>query len=180
MRSLYNRLEDGDDESVLYYESFLKLRDKYDEFRKLRLPKADDIEDIVIRLETYDKCLMEDEQINEKIADRKRSSVLEYTGTAYSVIMPENARDFVREGMKQGNCVVDYLQRHADGEISILFLRKNDAPDKPFVTMEISDGVIEQALARFNTKPSDEVRAFLNEYATEKNLRFDRRKYAWM
>lgn len=170
MRSLYNRLSEGDDDSVYEYERFLELRDEYPAFRNLKLPKAEDIADAVERLETYRDCVENDIYINEKIDEIRKSSSLEFSGNHYSIIMPRTARDFLYESIKQRNCVVDYMTRHIDGASVILFLRRNEAINIPYVTVEVEDGIIEQAKARFNSEIPEEAEAFLKEYAIKKGL----------
>ncbi len=55
----------------------------------------------------------------------------------YCVSVPEEAEDLVRESDSLGHCVKDYCEAVANGSTYILFLRRAEKPDKPFVTMEV-------------------------------------------
>ncbi|MGN0686811.1 MAG: PcfJ domain-containing protein [Oscillospiraceae bacterium] len=71
---------------------------------------------------------------------KKMRSKLEFRSGEYMVIQPESAEDIVREGKVLSHCVGGYAGRHADGKLSIMFLRKVSEPDKPFYTIEVSSG----------------------------------------
>lgn len=70
---------------------------------------------------------------------KKMRSKMEFRNGEYMVIQPESAEDIVREGKELRHCVGGYAGRHADGKLSIMFLRKIGEPDKPFYTIEVSD-----------------------------------------
>ena len=57
----------------------------------------------------------------------------------YKIIQPKSVEDIIREGRLQEHCVGGYAERHCDGKLTILFLRKKSDIDKPFYTMEISN-----------------------------------------
>ena len=57
----------------------------------------------------------------------------------YKIIQPKSVEDIIREGRIQEHCVGGYAERHCDGKLTILFLRKKSDIDKPFYTMEISN-----------------------------------------
>lgn len=60
----------------------------------------------------------------------------------YSVFVARSKGDLISEGEKLHHCVgrMDYDKRQADGKSVICFIRKNDEPDRPFVTAEIKIG----------------------------------------
>lgn len=73
--------------------------------------------------------------------------------------------ELIREGETQNICVGGdrYIKRMLSHDTQILFVRQTDAPDKPYVTVEVSptdDGII-QARAYANGAPSEEVKEFL-------------------
>lgn len=73
--------------------------------------------------------------------------------------------ELIREGETQNICVGGeyYIKRMLSHDTQILFVRQTDAPDKPYVTVEVSptdDGII-QARAYANSTPPDEVKEFL-------------------
>lgn len=54
------------------------------------------------------------------------------------IVLPASINDIVREGKLQNHCVGGYADRHAEGKLHILFLRKIDDPRTPYYTMEVS------------------------------------------
>lgn len=92
----------------------------------------------------------------------------EYVGEEYSVLAPKSVDEIITEGRELDHCVGGYAQRHIDGALSIMFLRKNDEPDKPFYTIEVTnEGKIRQCRGYANNvnepKP-DSIKRFEEEY----------------
>ncbi len=85
---------------------------------------------------------------SKKIAEMKEKLEKEYSFEAfgYTIVAPRNAQEIVKEGNKLKHCVgrSDYIERMAEGKTVILFLRKLQELDKPFVTIEIINGKIGQ------------------------------------
>lgn len=68
-----------------------------------------------------------------------RLSKYEYKGSAYQIVAPRTITDIVREGSLLGHCIHTcdfYYQRIETRESFIMFLRKNDDPEKPWYTLE--------------------------------------------
>lgn len=64
----------------------------------------------------------------------------EYKGSAYQIVAPRTITDIVREGSLLGHCIHTcdfYYQRIETRESFIMFLRKNDDPEKPWYTLEV-------------------------------------------
>lgn len=64
----------------------------------------------------------------------------EYKGSAYQIVAPRTITDIVREGSLLGHCIHtcdSYYQRIETKESFIMFLRKNDDPEKPWYTLEV-------------------------------------------
>lgn len=55
----------------------------------------------------------------------------------FVVIAPRQSRDLFIEGLNMHNCVSMYISSVAQGESDIYFLRKKEAPDKSFGTLEV-------------------------------------------
>lgn len=69
-----------------------------------------------------------------------RLSKYEYKGSAYQIVAPRTITDIVREGSLLGHCIHTcdfYYQRIETRESFIMFLRKNDDPEKPWYTLEV-------------------------------------------
>ena len=73
----------------------------------------------------------------------------------------------------QRNCLMDYIELHATGNTTILFLRKKMNPDDSFVTIEVSNNTICQLYAKYNTLPDKKVYMFLETYSKIKGLYYD-------
>lgn len=98
----------------------------------------------------------------------ERCKKYEYSDGTYSVIVPETLSDIISEGQEQHNCVAGYCTRHADGKLTILFIRRTARPEKSLVTVEMSaGGEIVQARAFRNGNPDAEVLRFIDSYKKE-------------
>lgn len=174
MRALYDRLSLPGSEFVLdEYAQFLCLRDEIAEIKKLKLPKPCDVWNVVVKLQMIRDCRSGKCGADERIRDRKRHAEYEYSDDTYSIVMPGSALDICKEAISQGNCVMDYLDVHASGETTILFLRRKDRPEKPFVTVEVQDRAITQVYARHNSLPKKDVYVFLRSFAKARWLLYD-------
>lgn len=54
------------------------------------------------------------------------------------IVLPGSMDDIVDEGRKLSHCVGGYAERHAEGKLHIVFLRKTEEPEKPYYTIEVS------------------------------------------
>ena len=88
-------------------------------------------------------------------------------------IMPESSIDMCKEAISQGNCLMEYLEDHASGETTILFIRRSENPSLSFVTMEVKDWIVKQVYGKYNSIPSREVLEFLKEYSRTHWILFD-------
>lgn len=93
------------------------------------------------------RTAVEAEQSKALLAERTAELDLRY-GFAlggYFIRAPESVQEIVAEGKALSHCVGGYAARHAKGEVTILFLRTVDAPDKPLVTLEMDGKRLVQA-----------------------------------
>ena len=89
----------------------------------------------------------------EKLAEMRRE--LEYLDDRYIVIQPKTVDEIIDEGKALKHCVGGYAQRHAEGKLTIMFLRQKERPNKPYYTIEISnDGKIAQCRGYRNNAKS--------------------------
>lgn len=88
---------------------------------------------------------------------------------------PKDAEEIRAEGQALKHCVGGYAERHADGRCTILFLRREKEPDKPFLTIEMNGAKLIQihgfrnegmytAQGRFAPDPREVYRAFLDPW----------------
>ena len=62
----------------------------------------------------------------------------EYCESGLEIVVPTCAQDIVWEGKMLRHCVGGYAARHMEGQVSILFLRKEEEPSMPYVTIEMT------------------------------------------
>ena len=55
----------------------------------------------------------------------------------YEIRIPQNGAEILAEGRALQHCVGGYAQRHLEGKVVILFMRKTKRPDKPWLTIEM-------------------------------------------
>ena len=92
----------------------------------------------------------------------------------YCVSVPQKAKDLVLESNSLGHCVKDYCEEVANGGTYILFLRRADNPDKPFVTMEVSKRYeLVQVKARGNAHAALAAQNYVRKWARQKKITID-------
>ena len=74
--------------------------------------------------------------------------------------VPASAEEIRAEGAALHHCVGTYVERVAQGKTMILFIRKIEAPDKPYYTMEWNGYEIVQCRGFKNCNMTPEVKAF--------------------
>ena len=99
----------------------------------------------------------------------KDARSFEQVGEVYSIIVPSDIAALKREGKALDHCVgrMGYDKKMADGISLIMFVRENTAPDTPYVTVEyrLDRNALNQCYGYHDSKPSEEVIAFVNEWA---------------
>jgi len=166
-RTLFNRMLDYDTcvKQILHgYKEYLNWREQFPFLKKRKLPDWHEALRLNRLLNGIDGNLGKNEGLNRLIQNRKREGGYEYQNERYSIIMPADVFTFHVESAGQENCVLDYMEKHADGDTTILFLRKNEKPIFPYVTVRVEQNKVVEAKATFNIEVSDEVAEFLEEY----------------
>lgn len=74
----------------------------------------------------------------------KRKQKYEFEMDGLKIVFPFTANAIKREGKALDHCVGGYAERHMKGVLTILFLRKADAPAMPYVTIEMDGNRIAQ------------------------------------
>lgn len=95
----------------------------------------------IIKIKADELAQQELEERNKKLAE------MEYIDEerGLQIIIPKSVQEIIDEGKRLNHCVGGYAQRHAEGKLTILFLRTTDKPDVPYYTMEVNtDGRIVQ------------------------------------
>lgn len=114
----------------------------------------------------------------------KGREILNYKYGDYIIRQPKSIDEIVAEGEILSHCVGGYAERHANGALHIMFLRKASEPDEPFYTVEVStDGKIIQCrgyknnwVERGGTEKPQEIKDFEKEYQKHLDAVFARQK----
>jgi len=110
----------------------------------------------------------------------------EYSDGKYCIVAPEGIQDIYGEGLTLRHCIHTcdiYFQRIDIGETYLLFLRRAEAPDTPWYTLEVEPGGnIRQKKSVLNEayKDLDDALPFLREWQqrVKRNLSGEDRKLA--
>lgn len=92
---------------------------------------------------------------------------------------PADGAELIAEGRYLHHCVGGYIDRMAAGKTTILLIRRADAPDIPFYTLEWLDGKVQQCRTLRNASytEDEQVLAFVNAWI-EKVARKGKKKKA--
>lgn len=95
-------------------------------------------------------------------AYRQITAHLDFERKGLKIICPQRPEDIVAEGNALHHCVGGYVDRVAEKECIILFLRHADAPETSFFTIEVRGGVVAQVRGMHNCSPTPEVESFMD------------------
>lgn len=82
-----------------------------------------------------------DELAQQELEERNKKLVkMEYIDEerGLQIVIPQSVQEIINEGKHLNHCVGGYAERHAQGKLTILFLRTTEKPDIPYYTMEVS------------------------------------------
>jgi hypothetical protein len=125
-----------------------------------------DHHDGVTKLYEKEKLKFDDQKFA-KMIDTK----MEYSNKEFCMVYPKSTGDIQAEGRILSHCVGSYINYVLSGQKTILFLRKKDDVETPLVTVDITDGRINQARGKFNRGLVYDEKMFLQEYAEKKKLK---------
>lgn len=126
-----------------------------------------------IKADEYAKKYPEAEKVLKKIKKK-----FEHRGKEYFIMVPRHIADIVAEGRCLHHCAgaTDrYFDRIKDHETYICFLRRTDAPDIPFYTIEVEPGgTIRQHRGMYDEEPDiEKIKPFLREWQKVIKSRMD-------
>ena len=88
-----------------------------------------------------------------------------YIADGIMIIPAGSPQDLRNESSVLNHCVRTYVERVAQGETAILFIRRVEEPEKPWFTLELSrDGRIVQCRGMYNCDYPDEVARFIKKW----------------
>ena len=80
--------------------------------------------------------------------------------TGLTIFPADSTAALAKEGKTLHHCVGTYASAMARGETTIFFIRRTDAPDVPYFTLEYKDGKVAQNRGECNCARTEEVQAF--------------------
>lgn len=117
-----------------------------------------------IKLEK-EKQRLKDEEKRSKRRFKKRVKQYAYENDTFAIVVPKELIEIVSEGQVMQHCVGGYTTRHANGTLTILFLRNKAEIDKPLYTIEMRDKIMCQVQGFKNRTPlTPEAKAFFDEW----------------
>lgn len=151
------------------------LNDEYYLFPP-KLVKMHDELDTIGRMRKIDK-----KYIAKMERRAKECAPLNFIGDKFIIRVPTSLDDLVYNGMKQKICVANpnngYIQSYCSKKKYLLFLRRLERPDDPYVTFEMTaDGRIGQVSGYDNHDVSGAVRSAINRWHKKVALPFVEQK----
>ena len=157
------------------YSTFSHWRDYLDDCKLLKM----DVQNESIRYptelyEAHQNTILrvqmkQNAKLDRKI--RKRAKELQNYVYQYRGLIIRPAASY-SELLKEGNvlqhCVARYGERYAEGNTIILFIRQVDTPKKPYFTVEVTNGDIQQVRGLKNCNPGGKVKAFVEAFKKAK------------
>ena len=92
----------------------------------------------------------------------------------FEVIAPKIPYDLAKEGTALHHCVKSYINRVADGQTNIMFIRQVEKPYEPFFTVEVDNDKIIQQVHGFgncNASSVDGLEEFVSTWAKARHLK---------
>ncbi len=120
-------------------------------------------------------------EIFDKLIQSAYPSLLEryqFTKNGLTLLPPKTAEEIVTEGHTLHHCVHSYVEKVADRECVILFLRRTDHINDPFYTVELQDDQIIQTRGQGNCAPTPEIKRYLSMWKERKLKKLNGQKAA--
>ena len=106
--------------------------------------------------ETYDRAI--------RRSNRKREYSWQERTEDYIIRYPQTINDFCREAAYMKNCLTGFLEPIIHNDTTILFMRRADSVNMPFITIEIYRNKLRQAYHRFNQDCNQEEADWIRAY----------------
>jgi hypothetical protein len=148
-----------------------------------KYPAPEQIEHYHNRLVEYIRNLKDQEKMQRIKALNKTYDLLkpqlkklEYSNDKYSIIIPEQLEDLIKEGDVLHHCVGSYVDAVINKRNKIYFLRKNTELTKPYFTIDVDySNTVRQVHTYCNKNVSDvpehmELVSFIKSWSEDKNL----------
>lgn len=81
----------------------------------------------------------------------------QYESDGLIIVPAQSNEELIAESKALNHCVRTYAKKVAEGKTGIMFIRKSEAPDVPYVTLELNGKKVIQVRAEHNNVPAPEV-----------------------
>ncbi len=117
---------------------------------------------LVEHREDYDKVI--------RRANRLRPTDWQERNEDYIVRFPQTINDFCREAVYMSNCLFAYVEALIHNDTTVLFMRKAEDGNTPFITLEIFGRSLRQAYHRFNEDCTPEEADWIRAYCKRHDI----------
>lgn len=92
----------------------------------------------------------------DKALGQQYSDFKEYAKGDFIMTFPMSSGDLISEGAELGHCVGSYVTRVAEGKTRVFFLRRKEAPETPYCTVELREDKVVQMKLKGNKLLNDD------------------------
>ncbi|MBQ0028385.1 MAG: PcfJ domain-containing protein [Lachnospiraceae bacterium] len=110
-------------------------------------------------------------------AIRKLPSEYQERNSNFTVRYPQTINDFCREAVYMQNCLLSYMDAVINRDTIILFVRRADSVNQPYITVEIYNNTLMQAYHRFNQDCTQEEAEWIKAYCMRHGIRTDKFRF---
>jgi len=151
------------------YKDHLEMqRHFYGKVKEKYPPNFKTAHDIITLKYNQIRELVQSEKFTEQM---KKIEPLAHQDGEYCVVVPTKPQEVADEGINLNHCVKSYINRVAEGECHILFLRKTISPERPLVTLQLCGDSICQAQGLSRRAITEEERQALERWGVKKGIR---------
>lgn len=158
-----------------FEDAFQMYRDYIRDCTKLNLDISD--ESVLFPPHLHRAHLSMTAQINYESNERIRSQIkarkkeldkYKFEANGFFIRPAIDQLELIEEGRRLKHCVGGYARQYAEGECIILLVRKIDAPDMPYYTIEVRNNKIMQCYGLKHRKATKDVQMFVDAFTAEK------------
>lgn len=109
------------------------------------------------------------------LSETRKSLIFEYG--KFEIIIPATYDEIKAEGKALHHCVESYAERHLNGILNIVFIRKKNNLAESFYTVEVdNNGYIIQVRGKSNADPTEQVIKFIEQYRKYLDMKFNHKE----
>ena len=159
-------------EAAIREASKLALMDPIyrDYIGKITFNEEDSVQNKIRILRFYLLQQREKYDIQFKRSNRMRNPNWQERDKGYVVRYPQTINDFCREAIYMSNCLMTYIDAYINNDTTILFMRKTDDYNTPFITIEIFRNKLMQAYHRYNMDCTAQEAAWILNYCSRHGI----------